>query len=59
MFVPLDDGFNVVDITAPFIEVQETPFLLLSFDKFVLSWGIPATVATSFFTLIFRNIIII
>jgi len=55
MFVPLDAGFNVADITALFIGVQETPFLLLSLEEFGLSWGIPATVATSFFTLIYTK----
>ena len=51
MLVPLD-GFNVVEIIEPLIGVMDAPFLLFSIDEFSLSCGIPATVATSFLTLI-------
>ena len=51
MLVPLD-GFNVVEIIEPLIGVMDAPFLLFSIDEFGLSCGIPATVATSFLTLI-------
>ena len=51
MLVPFD-GFKVVEMIEPLIVVQDAPFNLFSICEFVLSWGIPATVATSFFTLL-------
>ena len=50
MLVPFD-GFKVVEIIEPFMGVQDAPFNLFSICEVVLSWGIPATVATSFLTL--------
>ena len=51
MLVPFD-GFKVVEMIEPLMGVQDAPFNLFSICEFGLSWGIPATVATSFFTLL-------
>ena len=50
ILVPFD-GFKVVEMIEPLMGVQDALFNLFSICEFGLSWGIPATVATSFLTL--------
>ena len=55
MLVPFD-GFKVVEMIEPLMGVPDAPLNLFSICEFGLSWGIPATVATSFLTLFKKKI---